>query len=272
MGKIKNGILVNGSKIGHATVVSDKIEKTGHVVPGLIMIPTCITIHNVGDDDVRGETWHKALHNANKYGEAGGYRTASWHVTVDYDKIYQSVSFNRVAWHAGDGREGKGNRHSIGIEHCQYSKDKEKQRKVWENSAALCVEIMRAYPAIDLAHIVQHYFWTKKDCPYLLRHKRFGYDWAWYKDLVKTTKAGTTVTDPKPPASNDTKVVTPYLVRIITASLNIRTGPGTSYTKVGEVTKGGVYTIVEENAKGTWGKLKSGAGWICITSSYVEKV
>lgn len=272
MGKIKNGILVNGSKIGHATVVSDKIEKTGHVVPGYIMIPTSITIHNVGDDDVRGETWHKALHNANKYGEAGGYRTASWHVTVDYDKIYQSISFNRVAWHAGDGEYGKGNRHSIGIENCQYSKDKVKQRKVWENSAALCVEIMRAYPVIDLAHIVQHYYWTKKDCPYLLRHKRFGYDWTWYKDLVKSTKAGTIVADNKPSTPNTNKVVNPYMVRIITASLNIRTGPGTSYNKVGEVSKGDAFTIIEENAKGTWGKLKSGAGWICITSSYVEKV
>lgn len=272
MGKIKNGILVNGSKIGHATVVSDKIEKTGQVVPGYIMIPTSITIHNVGDDDVRGETWHKALHNANKYGEAGGYRIASWHVTVDYNKIYQSVSFNRVAWHAGDGEYGKGNRHSIGIENCQYSKDKDKQRKVWENSAALCVEIMRAYPAIDLAHIVQHYFWTHKDCPYLLRHKRFGYDWTWYKDLVKSTKAGTTVADDKPSTPNTNKVVNPYMVRIITASLNIRTGPGTSYNKVGEVSKGDAFTIIEENAKGTWGKLKSGAGWICITSSYVEKV
>lgn len=271
MGKIKNGILVNGSKIGHATVVSDKIEKTGHVVPGYIMIPTSITIHNVGDDDVRGETWHKALHNANKYGEAGGYRTASWHVTVDYDKIYQSISFNRVAWHAGDGEYGKGNRHSIGIENCQYSRDKTKQKLVWENCAALCVELTKEY-SIPTKHIVQHYYWTKKDCPYLLRHKRFGYDWTWYKDLVKSTKAGTIVADDKPSTPNTNKVVNPYMVRIITASLNIRTGPGTSYNKVGEVSKGDAFTIIEENAKGTWGKLKSGAGWICITSSYVEKV
>lgn len=268
MGKIKNGILVNGSKIGHAKVVSDRIEKPGHAVPGYTMEPTSITIHNVGDDDVPGKNWYNALRSAN----LDGWRTASWHVTVDYDKIYQSVAFNRVAWHAGDGKNGKGNRHSIGIEHCQYSKDKEKQRKVWENSAALCVELMKEYPVIDLAHIVQHYFWTKKDCPYLLRHKRFGYDWTWYKNLVKTTKAGTTVADPKPSTSNTTKVIKPYMVRITAASLNVRTGPGTSYNKVGEITKGGVFTIVEENSKGTWGKLKSGAGWICITNDYIEKI
>ena len=265
---IKNGVLVHDSTIGHAKVVSNRIEKQGHAVPGYTMEPTSITIHNVGDDDVPGRNWYSALRSAN----ADGWRTASWHVTVDYDKIYQSVSFNRVAWHAGDGKNGKGNRHSIGIEHCQYSKDKEKQRKVWENSAALCVELMKEYPVIDLAHIVQHYFWTKKDCPYLLRHKRFGFDWTWYKDLVKSTKANTGTTTPKPSTSDNIKEVKPYVIRIIAASLNIRTGPGTAYAKVGEVNKGGAYTIVAENHAGTWGKLKSGVGWLCITSPYVVKL
>lgn len=256
--KIKNHKLVHGCKIGHATVVSNRIEKPGHAVPGLTLNPTYITIHNVGDDDVPGINWYNALHNAN----AEGWRTASWHVTVDYDKIYQSVEFNRVAWHAGDGKNGKGNRHSIGIEHCQYSKDKEKQRKVWENSAALCVELMKEYPVIDTAHIVQHYFWTRKDCPYLLRHKRFGYSWTWYKKLV--TDEQQSVQKPT------TDKFTPYVVRIIVDELNIRTGPSISYEKVGELKKGDAYTIIEEN--NNWGKLKSGTGWISLGSKYVEKV
>ncbi len=259
---IQNHKLVNGCKIGHATVVSNRIEKPGHAVPGFTMNPTSITIHNVGDDDVPGVNWYNALRSAN----LDGWRTASWHVTVDYDKIYQSVSFNRVAWHAGDGKNGKGNRHSIGIEHCQYSHDKTKQRLVWENSAALCVELMKEYPVIDLAHIVQHYFWTRKDCPYLLRHKRFGYDWTWYKNLVKSTKAGTTVTDDKP-ITNEFK---PYVVRILVDELNVRTGSGVDNDKVGELKKGDAYTIVEES--NGWGKLKSGVGWINVSSKYVEKV
>jgi len=53
-----------------------------------------------------------------------------------------------------------------------------------------------------------------------------------------------------------------YLVKINTAVLNIRSGAGTSFKKVGTVKKGEVYTIVEEN--NGWGKLKSGAGWICL--------
>lgn len=53
-----------------------------------------------------------------------------------------------------------------------------------------------------------------------------------------------------------------YRVKINTAVLNIRSGPGTNYPIVGQVKQGGVYTIIEEQAG--WGRLKSGAGWICL--------
>ena len=42
--------------------------------------------------------------------------------------------------------------------------------------------------------------------------------------------------------------------------------------KVNVLEKGVTYTIVETNKAGTRGKLKSGAGWITITSKYVERV
>ncbi len=62
-------------------------------------------------------------------------------------------------------------------------------------------------------------------------------------------------------------VVTSFTVKINTDSLNIRSGAGTSYSVVGTVKKGEVYTIVQTN--GDWGKLKSGAGWINL--NYVIK-
>lgn len=66
----------------------------------------------------------------------------------------------------------------------------------------------------------------------------------------------------------------PYLVRVIDDALNIRNKPGTKGTEiVGCITSHGVFTIVEEVMVGNtvWGKLKSGAGWICITK-YTEKI
>lgn len=65
----------------------------------------------------------------------------------------------------------------------------------------------------------------------------------------------------------------PYRVKVTANCLYIRKGAGTNTAKVGSITDKGVYTIVEENTGAgatKWGKLKSGAGWICL--DYVKKL
>lgn len=62
--------------------------------------------------------------------------------------------------------------------------------------------------------------------------------------------------------------------------MNVRKGPGTKNDQVfqnGEFVvckKNYVYTIVETAYVGTalWGKLKSGAGWVCIAAKYCDRV
>lgn len=58
--------------------------------------------------------------------------------------------------------------------------------------------------------------------------------------------------------------------RVLTPTLNVRIGPGTEYNIVAKVKKSEVYTITK--TKGNWGKLKSGAGWINISTKYCKKV
>lgn len=67
-------------------------------------------------------------------------------------------------------------------------------------------------------------------------------------------------------STSSTPSFTPYTVQITTDALRIRKGPSTNYEQVGCVYKGEVYTIVDKSNDGTydWGKLKSGAGWICL--------
>lgn len=60
------------------------------------------------------------------------------------------------------------------------------------------------------------------------------------------------------------------LVRITTDKLNVRKEASESSAVVGEVYKGDVFTIVEISASGSWGKLKSGLGWIGLY--YTEDV
>lgn len=82
------------------------------------------------------------------------------------------------------------------------------------------------------------------------------------KDLTpkQTTPVATT------PAVTDNS----FLVQITCNSLYIRAGAGTNYKIVGSVKKNYKYTIVE--VKGSWGRLKSGAGWINISTKYVKYV
>ena len=72
--------------------------------------------------------------------------------------------------------------------------------------------------------------------------------------VVGATTTPSTPSMPSEPAG--------YHVKVLTDALNIRKGPGTNYPIAGVIRDRGVYTIVQ--TKGTWGKLKSGAGWISL--------
>ena len=89
---------------------------------------------------------------------------------------------------------------------------------------------------------------------------------------VATTTNTTTKTTPANTSKTTTKTTNTFKSYVInvtsTNGLNVRKGPGTSYGIVTTIPYNGMYTIVEE--KGNWGKLKSGAGWICL--DYTKKV
>lgn len=53
-----------------------------------------------------------------------------------------------------------------------------------------------------------------------------------------------------------------FKVKVTANALNVRSGPGTKYEIKTVIRDKGVYTITETS--GSWGKLKSGAGWISL--------
>ena len=65
-----------------------------------------------------------------------------------------------------------------------------------------------------------------------------------------------------------TPVFQPYVIKVNTGALNIRSGPGLNYNIVKVIYRNEAYTIIEE--KNGFGKLKSGIGWISL--DYVKKV
>lgn len=188
---------------------------------------------------------------------------SSAHYVVDSTSIVQCVEEGKGAWHAGNAWY---NKHSIGIEICCHKQNKNSllaTDKDWyfdvgtlNNVLDLIWDLQKRYPS---AQIIRHYDVTKKICPAPFVHDAQAYN-VFLKHIKEHTYYGI-------PVSSST-FNNSFTVRVNTDALNIRASYSASSKKVGQITDRGVYTIVE--TKGNWGKLKSGAGWICLT--YTKKL
>lgn len=103
-----------------------------------------------------------------------------------------------------------------------------------------------------------------------------GYVWGRYTTLSGATRYVAVGRATGKPEADDYLVKvegTPYVVRVTSDDLNVRTGPGTDNAVAAVVHKGEAYTIVDE-ADGAgaskWGRLKSGAGWVAL--DHTERV
>ena len=89
-----------------------------------------------------------------------------------------------------------------------------------------------------------------------------------------TTASGGTSNENSGSNTNWNGVSGTFKVEVSVSDLRIRSGAGTGYSNKGYIQKG-VYTITETKVNGgyTWGRLKSGAGWIALDyTKYIEQV
>ena len=95
--------------------------------------------------------------------------------------------------------------------------------------------------------------------------KRAGYGTAFYNAFKGA----------KPSDSAQNAAQGAFYVKVVCKELNVRKGAGVDFDVVMKVRCGEAFTIVETaRAKdgGTWGRLKSGAGWINIGDGYCKRV
>jgi|SRR5690625_260139 len=145
-----------------------------------------ITIHETDNTD-KGA-------NATAHGKLqarGNPREASWHYSVDDEKIVQSFEHSAQCWHSGKGRD-KGNLNSIAIEICVNSDGDFK--KAVENTIKLVKHIMKQ-ENISIENVVQHNKWSGKNCPHYLRNGEKGINWSDFITSVKSNEG----TNTKPP-------------------------------------------------------------------------
>lgn len=147
-------------------IIVNLIPQTNGNRPGYRMEPEYITVHNTGNEKEGADADNHGAYLKNPSTDV------SWHYTVDDKCVVQHLLTNENGWHAGDGREGTGNRKSIGIEICQNQGiDMAKAEKL---AAQLIVYLMYKHD-IPITKVVQHNHWTGKNCPAVIRARPNGW-------------------------------------------------------------------------------------------------
>ena len=137
--------------------------------PGGHMTPKSITIHDTQNLKEGADAESHA-----RFLKAGAADVpASWHFTVDHDSIVQHLPLNESAFHAGDGPNGPGNTTSLAVEITENPDGN--RAKAEQNAAILVASLLKTYN-LGLDRVVQHHWWSGKDCPRVLRSRRGGWE------------------------------------------------------------------------------------------------
>lgn len=142
-------------------VYTDLAPEGGDNRPGTPREIRYVVIHETGNPAAGADA---AAHG--KLQAAGGEGKTSWHYTVDDHEIWHSIPDDEVAYHAGDGRDGDGNLHGIGVELC-VNADGDFE-KTFDNGARLTGWLMATY-GIPAENIREHFDFTGKNCPQTIR-------------------------------------------------------------------------------------------------------
>ncbi len=176
---------------------------------------------------------------------------------------YQTLPWNHRGWHSGSGKKGSANNTHISFEICEDGlKDKKYFDAVYKEAVELTAMLCKQFKLDPLADGV------------VICHSE-GYSRgiaSGHSDVMHWfPKHGKSMDDFRADvakAMGRKLPPLPYRVAVTANSLNIRRGPGVSYSVNGIIQNKGIYRIVE--TKNGWGKLKSGAGWINL--SYTRKI
>lgn len=144
--------------------------KQTHQRTGLALTPAYSTWHDTDNKAKGANAESHARWMAEGCPDNNGNPTdTSWHFTVDDGKAIQHIPLNEVAWHAGDGYNGPGNRTSIAIEECVNSdRDAAKTRRNAAELHAFLIKALKLQGGTVNA-LVQHNRWSGKDCPAEIR-------------------------------------------------------------------------------------------------------
>lgn len=135
------------------------------------MTPEGITVHNTAND--------ASAVNEVKY-MIGNSSSTSFHVAVDDVSVVLGIPFNRNAFHAGDGKNGKGNRKTIGIEICHSKSGGTKFDNAEKNAAKYIATLLKEY-GWTIKNVYRHKDWSNKNCP----HRTIANGWQRFLNMIQ---------------------------------------------------------------------------------------
>ena len=150
-------------------IIQDFIPPGRRNRPGYRLDPKYITIHDTANTQSGADA---KVHASYVKSAAAAAIPASWHFTVDDKAIYQHLPLTENGWHCGDGASGTGNRQSIGIEICENRDGN--RAKAEANAAWLVAKLLKDF-SLGLDRVKQHYDWSGKNCPRVLRGRKGGW-------------------------------------------------------------------------------------------------
>ena len=223
-------------------------------------------LHYVGNPKSSAEANRNYFENQKN----GGRYVSSHYIVGLSGEILRCVPENEVAYCSNSA-----NSYSISIECCHPDATGKFTDATTDSAAELCAYLLKKY-GLKVDDLIRHYDVTGKQCPLWFVPTKYQTEaianarWSAFKQRVAYIMSCGEVDKP----TDSTVANVPFKVRIIDEALNIRCAAGVANKAVGVIRGGGVYTIVEVTQVGsaTWGKLKSGIGWINIGEKYVKKL
>ena len=150
-----------------------------------------IVVHNTYNDaSAKNEVAYMIRNN----------NSTSFHYAIDDKEIVQGIPENRNAFHAGDGRNGKGNRKGLSIEIC-YSKSGGPRFIQAEKNAAKFIASKLKEKNWGIDKVKKHQDFSGKYCP----HRTLDMGWQRFLDMIQNElnklKGAEKVTDKNKPSS-----------------------------------------------------------------------